>query len=231
MMYIEGLEEKLDEIKDSDIMVIEDSEDTKKITVGNLKKAITVSSDKKIESVKETIIKEVSDSDQVITQKVKTVENAYYALVRNYEFLNSAYEELKEMFYDYINRVKETVAETIITRKSVPVITDISTSDSSVTLVWEPVPEADGYIVAQTYVDEQGETQTDIIEDTKISNMSTATALSNIVTATFVATEMKIVISDLEVGKQYTFIIIAYKYDEDGNRIDTYSTEKEIICK
>lgn len=231
-MFINALEEKMDDIRDDDILIIEDSEDTKKITVGNFKKAITFSSDRKIESVKESIVNELSVSDQMIKDKVDSTANAYYSLVRNYEFLNSAYEELKEMFHDYINKTNnQTGSNTTNPVQEVPVITDISSIDGSITLIWRTVSEADGYIILQTIENEDGSLSTSTVDEFEIPIISIETGSNNNITSKVFAQEMKIKINDLEVDKHYTFTVVSYKFDENGNRNDKYSAEKEIICK
>lgn len=229
MLFIESLEEKI-EIKDTDIMIIEDDEDTKKVTVGNLKKAITVSSDKKIESVKESIINDLSVSDQVIKDKLDAVSSAYYGLVRNYEFLNSAYEELKEMFTDYINKVNENNTSSNNISK-VPIINDISTSNGSITLIWTGIQNVDGYTIVQSTTDENGNLQSANIEDFEISETQLETGTSNTVVMRNSMSEFKITINNLDVGTKYVYNIIAYTYDDNNERIEKQSTEKEIICK
>ena len=229
MLFIESLEEKI-EIKDTDIMIIEDDEDTKKVTVGNLKKAITVSSDKKIESVKESIINDLSVSDQAIKDKLDAVSSIYYGLVRNYEFLNSAYEELKEMFTDYINKVNENNTSSNNISK-VPIINDISTSNGSITLIWTGIQNVDGYIVVQSTTDENGNLQSANIEDFEISETQLETGTSNTVVMRNSMSEFKIIINNLDVGTKYVYNIIAYTYDDNNERIEKQSTEKEIICK
>lgn len=103
-MYLEALEEKIDDIKDTDIMIIEDKEDTKKITIENLKKVINQETDRTIILVKEEIQNNLQLENEKLKKELDSVSNAYYGLVRNYEFLNSAYEELKELLNDYISK-------------------------------------------------------------------------------------------------------------------------------
>lgn len=228
MLFIESLDEKI-EIKDDDIMIIEDDEDTKKITIGNLKKAITVSSDRKIELVKESIMNDLSISDQAIKDKVDAVSSAYYGLVRNYEFLNSAYEELKEMFADYINRVNENNTHNTILE--VPIITDISSNNGSITLIWSGVQNVTGYTVVQSTTDTNGNLQSANIENFEITETQLETGTSNTVTMKNSMSEFKITVNNLEVGTKYTYHVIAYKYGDNNEIIENPSTEKEIICK
>ena len=52
MLSIEQLEAKTDAVKDTDLMIIEDADDTKKIVMSHLLEYLQQNSDKKIEDVK-----------------------------------------------------------------------------------------------------------------------------------------------------------------------------------
>lgn len=96
MLSIEQLEAKTDDIQDTDLMIIEDIDDTKKITMSKLMEYLQQNSDKKIEDVKTVIIEKCNEDISKITENYKNVANAYYDLARNYKYLNSAFEEMKE---------------------------------------------------------------------------------------------------------------------------------------
>ena len=96
MLSIEQLDAKTDDIKDTDLMIIEDIDDTKKITMSYLLEYLQQNSDKKIEDVKNVIIEKCNEDISKITENYKNVANAYYDLARNYRYLNSAFEEMKE---------------------------------------------------------------------------------------------------------------------------------------
>ena len=96
MLSIEQLEAKTDAVKDTDLMIIEDADDTKKIVMSHLLEYLQQNSDKKIEDVKAAIIEICNQEIAKITEGYKNVANAYYDLARNYKYLNSAFEEMKE---------------------------------------------------------------------------------------------------------------------------------------
>ena len=96
MLSIEQLEEKTDAVKDTDLMIIEDADDTKKIVMSHLLEYLQQNSDKKIEDVKAAIVEICNQEIAKITENYKNVANAYYDLARNYKYLNSAFEEMKE---------------------------------------------------------------------------------------------------------------------------------------
>lgn len=96
MLSIEQLDAKTDDIKDTDLMIIEDDDDTKKISMLHLMEYLQQNSDKKIEDVKSVIIEKCNEDIAKITENYKNVANAYYDLARNYKYLNSAFEEMKE---------------------------------------------------------------------------------------------------------------------------------------
>ena len=96
MLSIEQLEAKTDAVKDTDLMIIEDADDTKKIVMSHLLEYLQQNSDKKIEDVKAAIIEICNQEIAKITEGYKNVSNAYYNLARNYKYLNSAFEEMKE---------------------------------------------------------------------------------------------------------------------------------------
>jgi len=96
MLSISQLTEKIDDIKDSDVMLIEDADDTKSITLDRLSEYLQKNSDKKIEDVKDTIISECKKEINDISTKYQNVAEAYYNLARNYQYLNSAFEAMKE---------------------------------------------------------------------------------------------------------------------------------------
>lgn len=96
MLSIEQLDAKTDAVLDTDLMIIEDADDTKKITMSHLLEYLQQNSDKKIEDVKNVIIEKCNQDIAKITENYKNVANAYYDLARNYKYLNSAFEEMKE---------------------------------------------------------------------------------------------------------------------------------------
>lgn len=96
MLSIEQLEPKTDAVKDTDLMIIEDADDTKKIVMSHLLEYLQQNSDKKIEDVKTAIVEICNQEIAKITENYKNVANAYYDLARNYKYLNSAFEEMKE---------------------------------------------------------------------------------------------------------------------------------------
>lgn len=96
MLFIDQLELKSNDIQDTDLMIIEDIDDTKKITMSKLMEYLQQNSDKKIEDVKAVIIEKCNEDISKITENYKNVANAYYDLARNYKYLNSAFEEMKE---------------------------------------------------------------------------------------------------------------------------------------
>lgn len=96
MLSIEQLEAKTDAVKDTDLMIIEDADDTKKIVMSHLLEYLQQNSDKKIEDVKIAIVEICNQEISKITENYKNVANAYYDLARNYKYLNSAFEEMKE---------------------------------------------------------------------------------------------------------------------------------------
>lgn len=96
MLSIEQLEAKTDAVKDTDLMIIEDADDTKKIVMSHLLEYLQQNSDKKIEDVKTTIVEICNQEIAKIRENYKNVANAYYDLARNYKYLNSAFEEMKE---------------------------------------------------------------------------------------------------------------------------------------
>lgn len=96
MLSIEQLEAKTDAVKDTDLMIIEDADDTKKIVMSHLLEYLQQNSDKKIEDVKTAIVEICNQEIAKITENYKNVANAYYDLSRNYKYLNSAFEEMKE---------------------------------------------------------------------------------------------------------------------------------------
>lgn len=96
MLSIEQLEAKTDAVKDTDLMIIEDADDTKKIVMSHLLEYLQQNSDKKIEDVKAAIVEICNQEIAKITEGYKNVSNAYYDLARNYKYLNSAFEEMKE---------------------------------------------------------------------------------------------------------------------------------------
>lgn len=96
MLSIEQLDAKIDDIKDTDLMIIEDDDDTKKISMSHLMEYLQQNSDKKIEDVKSVIVEKCNEDIAKITENYKNVANAYYDLARNYKYLNSAFEEMKE---------------------------------------------------------------------------------------------------------------------------------------
>lgn len=96
MLSIEQLEAKTDAVKDTDLMIIEDADDTKKIVMSHLLEYLQQNSDKKIEDVKAAIVEICNQEIAKITERYKNVSNAYYDLARNYKYLNSAFEEMKE---------------------------------------------------------------------------------------------------------------------------------------
>ena len=96
---IDVLPEKKGKISDSDLIVIEDAEDTKKITVKELRSALAILSDAKIDNIKEAIMGQVSTDMSKQNDDLMKIRNAYYALARNYEYLNSSFNELKEKYF------------------------------------------------------------------------------------------------------------------------------------
>ena len=96
---IDVLPEKKGKISDSDLIVIEDAEDTKKITVKELRSALAILSDDKIDNIKEAIMRQVSTDMSKQNDDLMKIRNAYYALARNYEYLNSSFNELKEKYF------------------------------------------------------------------------------------------------------------------------------------
>ena len=96
---IDALPEKKGKISDSDLMVIEDAEDTKKITVKELRSALAILSDAKIDNIKEAIMGQISTDMSKQNDDLMKIRNAYYALARNYEYLNSSFNELKEKYF------------------------------------------------------------------------------------------------------------------------------------
>ena len=61
MLSIEQLDAKTDDIKDTDLMIIEDDDDTKKISMLHLMEYLQQNSDKKIEDVKNVIIEKCNE--------------------------------------------------------------------------------------------------------------------------------------------------------------------------
>ena len=101
---INALPAKTDRVSDNDLLVIEDSQDTKKITVKEARSALAVMSDEKLEIIKEDINNHVNE--QISEQKgdVVNLRNSYYSLARNYEYLNSSFNDVKEKLYELMNK-------------------------------------------------------------------------------------------------------------------------------
>lgn len=224
-MFIEELEEKIDEIKDSDIMIIEDSEDTKKVTIEKLKDMLQVNSDKKIEMVKDTIIKDLTKTDNTIKEKVNSTTEAYYSLVRNYEFLNSAYEELKEMFHDYISKIGNTGVTEKTETSSYPTIKSFNYVDGKLHILWKGVENANGYEIIQKEKQDDGTISTNTIENFEIP-ATVIPGTNNTVICRYASSEMEISIGDLEIGKTYNFTIVANIINDDGEEEKKYSADK-----
>lgn len=223
MQYIGSLEEKKDNINDSDIMIIEDVEDTKKITIENLKKIITFNMDQKLENVKSTILEENKSIVNSVKDKVNATAEAYYALVRNYEFLNSAYEELKEMFHDYISKISDQ-KESNSSVNTTPVINTLTTKNNTVVINFTPNKDADGFYIYQNdeliyTLDNNGSISLGHENDIEIS-------------AKYDILQMQININSLEAGTEYTYKITSYTNGEDGTKnVGTSSETKTIICQ
>ncbi|MDD3122005.1 MAG: hypothetical protein PHC62_00650 [Candidatus Izemoplasmatales bacterium] len=115
MAYIDSLTEKIDDISEEDIMIIEDSEDTKKVQIKNLAKAIQKDTEEKIDVVKTATLAECEEKIVLVEEQNNKTLNAYYALARNYEYLNSAFEETKEKVIAATEIVQQQSAEYIQT--------------------------------------------------------------------------------------------------------------------
>lgn len=101
---INALPAKTDRVSDNDLLVIEDSQDTKKITVKEARSALAVMSDEKLEIIKEDINNHVNEQISEHKGDVVNLRNSYYSLARNYEYLNSSFNDVKEKLYELMNK-------------------------------------------------------------------------------------------------------------------------------
>ena len=81
MLSIEQLDAKTDDIKDTDLMIIEDDDDTKKISMLHLMEYLQQNSDKKIEDVKSVIIDKCNEDIAKITENYKNKTELINALM------------------------------------------------------------------------------------------------------------------------------------------------------
>ena len=83
MIYLGDLQEKTNDILDTDIMLIEDEEDTKIVKISTLKTTLQQDSDKKIEDVKKSTLEECQKLiDTLSQQKVQGSYSSGHACVR-----------------------------------------------------------------------------------------------------------------------------------------------------
>lgn len=204
MIYIGNLPKKIDSIDDNDIMIIEDSEDTKSVSISDLKKTIMYSSDQKIEAVKESITKEYTKSNEILKNDYNKVSNAYYALARNYEYLNTAFEELKEKFTEYITKTAQVMV-------GVPTIISCESTNNEVTLKWDVTLNAEGFKIYRKDIDDDGD-------------LELIASIESPATLTYTQTE-------LEPNKTYIYYVAAYVNTTSGEQIGALSLESRITIE
>lgn len=206
MIYLDALTEKTENVSDTDIMLIEDDEDTKKIQIKTLKSVLQQDSDKKIEDVKTATLEECQKLIDVLSQQNASVMNAYYALARNYEYLNDAFEEMKEKLAEYVENQSQVML-------GVPVISSISNADGRITLQWTDAFNAEGYRIYTKDFDEDGK------------DLGTYTLRGETLNTTLTHT-----ITDLTEGN-YIFVVCAYLQSTSGEKLGAFSLPKEITIE
>ena len=206
MIYLDALTEKTENVSDTDIMLIEDDEDTKKIQIKTLKSVLQQDSDKKIEDVKTATLEECQQLIDVLSQQNTSVMNAYYALARNYEYLNDAFEEMKEKLAEYVENQSQVML-------GVPVISSISNTDGQITLQWTDAFNAEGYKIYTKDFDEDGK------------DLGTYTLRGETLNTTLTHT-----ITDLTEG-DYIFVVCAYLQSTSGEKLGAFSLPKEITIE
>lgn len=149
MIYIKNLQEKTNEILNSDIMIIEDSEDTKKITIRALKDFLQQNVDKKIEDVKEDIVEQYTELINEVKTQSDVVSEAYYNLARNYMYLNSAFEEMKEKLAEFTENQSQVML-------GIPKLLEIVQGNGTIDLKWSIAMNAEGYKVYKKDFDDGG---------------------------------------------------------------------------
>lgn len=206
MIYLDALTEKTENVSDTDIMLIEDDEDTKKIQIKTLKSVLQQDSDKKIEDVKTATLEECQKLIDVLSQQNASVMNVYYALARNYEYLNDAFEEMKEKLAEYVENQSQVML-------GVPVISSISNTDGQITLQWTDAFNAEGYKIYTKDFDEDGK------------DLGTYTLRGETLNTTLTHT-----ITDLTEG-DYIFVVCAYLQSTSGEKLGAFSLPKEITIE
>lgn len=110
---------KLNDISSEDIMVLEDTVDTKQISIEDLQ--IFFSSDKKITALKEALEKQISDLNKELTSKIEELSNKDSDLKKKVEDLFNDHENTKKRLGDLIEKVLDVqeLLDTTIGRVSV----------------------------------------------------------------------------------------------------------------
>lgn len=93
------------DIKSQDIMLIEDTVDTKQITIEDLQ--IFFSSDKKITALKDSLEKQINDLSKELDQKIKDLDSKDSDLKKKVEDLYNDHENTKRRLGDLIEKVTD----------------------------------------------------------------------------------------------------------------------------
>ena len=166
MRLIEEMAEKLTSISDDDLMIIEDDEDTKKIKMSILREYMAIRMDNKLETVKDSIKKDTDSTISPLIKRIVALENAYYNLARNYEYLNSTNKELKEKLHELITSTSQVMV-------GVPRIINVTRKDNIITLNRTLATKATVYNI---YIAEKNED--DIISNKLIKTIEYSSVLS-----------------------------------------------------
>lgn len=198
MIYLGDLQEKTNDILDTDIMLIEDEEDTKIVKISTLKTTLQQDSDKKIEDVKNSTLEECQKLIDTLSQQNTSVANAYYALARNYEYLNSAFEEMKEKLAEFVENQSQVML-------GVPGDLEATSGTGSITLKWTSAMNAEGYKIYSKDYDEDGK------------DLGTYTLRGETTNPTLTCT-----ITELEPG-DYEFVVASCMTTTSGEKIGAFS--------
>lgn len=88
-----------DDLKATDVLLIENEKGTFRVTLGQLSEFLSFRIDEQIHTVERNLSSMIQSKLNTVESKADAVSAAYYSLQRNYNTLNSGIEAVKEHVY------------------------------------------------------------------------------------------------------------------------------------